>query len=193
MELGTICEFVRGNGLQKKDFTEIGKAVIHYGQIYTKYDFTVVETLSKTSEIVFEKLKKANPDDLIMATTSENVEDVGKAIVWEGEEEIGVSGDSYIIRTSQNSRYLNYWLRSISFQSQKERKVNGTKVVRINSKDIEKFEMIIPSLSEQERIVSILDNFNTLTNSLSEGLPKEIELRQKQYEYWQEQLFNFDL
>ena len=193
VELGTICEFVRGNGLQKKDFTEIGKAVIHYGQIYTKYDFTVVETLSKTSEIVFEKLKKANPDDLIMATTSENVEDVGKAIVWEGEEEIGVSGDSYIIRTSQNSRYLNYWLRSISFQSQKERKVNGTKVVRINSKDIEKFEMIIPSLSEQERIVSILDNFNTLTNSLSEGLPKEIELRQKQYEYWQEQLFNFDL
>ena len=190
MELGVICNFIRGNGLQKKDFTTDGKPVIHYGQIYTKYDFSLDETLSKTSEVVFEKLKKAQPNDLVMATTSENVEDVGKAIVWEGKEEIGISGDSYIIQTSQNSRYLNYWLRSISFQSQKERKVTGTKVVRINSKDMEKFQIVIPSLTEQERIVSILDNFNTLTNSLSEGLPKEIELRQKQYEYWREQLLN---
>lgn len=193
VELGSICEFVRGNGLQKKDFTEIGKSVIHYGQIYTKYDFTVTETLSKTSEIVFEKLKKAQPNDLVMATTSENVEDVGKAIVWEGKEEIGISGDSYIIQTTQNSRYLNYWLRSTSFQTQKERKATGTKVIRINSKDIEKFQILLPSLIEQERIVAILDKFNILTHSLSEGLPKEIELRQKQYEYWREQLFNFNL
>ena len=191
MELGVICNFIRGNGLQKKDFTTDGKPVIHYGQIYTKYDFSLDETLSKTSEVVFEKLKKAQPNDLVMATTSENVEDVGKAIVWEGKEEIGISGDSYIIQTSQNSRFLNYWLRSISFQSQKERKVTGTKVVRINSKDMEKVQIVVPSITEQERIVSILDNFNTLTNSLSEGLPKEIELRQKQYEYWREQLLNF--
>ena len=84
MELGSICEFVRGNGLQKKEFTQVGRSVIHYGQIYTKYDFTVVHTFSKTSEMVFKKLKKAQPNDLVMATTSENVEDVGKAIVWEG-------------------------------------------------------------------------------------------------------------
>ena len=190
--MGSVCEFVRGNGLQKKDFTEIGKSVIHYGQIYTKYDFTVTETLSKTSEIVFKMIKKAYPNDLVMATTSENDEDVGKAIVWEGKEEIGISGDSYIIRTNQNSRYLNYWFRSISFQSQKERKVTGTKVIRINSKDMEKFQIVLPSLSEQERIVSILDNFNILTNSLSEGLSKEIELRQKQYEYWRDELLNFN-
>ena len=192
VELGAICEFVRGNGLQKKDFTEIGKSVIHYGQIYTKYDFTVTETLSKTSVIVFEKLKKAYPNDLIMATTSENVEDVGKAIVWEGKEEIGISGDSYIIQTNQNSRYLNYCFRSTSFQSQKERKVTGTKVIRINSKDMEKFKIVLPSLTEQKRIVSILNHFNTLTHSLSEGLPKEIELREKQYEYWREQLLHFN-
>ena len=56
-----------------------------------------------------------------------------------------------------------------------------------------KFKFIIPSIKRQREIVYILDNFNTLTNSLSEGLPKEIELRQKQYEYWREQLLNFDL
>ena len=43
---------------------------------------------------------------------------------------------------------------------------------------------ILGSIAEQERIVSILDKFDTLTNSIVEGLPKEIELRQKQYEYY---------
>lgn len=54
-----------------------------------------------------------------------------------------------------------------------------------------KFKFIIPSIKRQREIISILDHFNTLTTSLSEGLPKEIELRQKQYEYWREQLLNF--
>ena len=91
-----------------------------------------------------------------MAITSENVEDVGKAIVWEGKEEIGISGDSYIIRTNQNSRYLNYWFRSISFQSQKERKVTGTKVIRINSKDMEQFKIVLPPLTEQKELSPFL-------------------------------------
>lgn len=48
-----------------------------------------------------------------------------------------------------------------------------------------------PPLEEQERIVSILDKFDTLTTSLTEGLPKEIELRQKQYEYYRNMLLSF--
>lgn len=53
-----------------------------------------------------------------------------------------------------------------------------------------KFLIPIP-LEEQERIVSILDKFDTLTTSLTEGLPKEIELRQKQYEYYRNMLLSF--
>lgn len=49
----------------------------------------------------------------------------------------------------------------------------------------------IPSLEEQEHIVSILDKFDALTTSLTEGLPKEIELRQKQYEYYRNMLLSF--
>ena len=49
----------------------------------------------------------------------------------------------------------------------------------------------VPSLEEQARIVSILDKFDALTNSLSEGLPREIDLRQQQYEYYRDMLFNF--
>jgi type I restriction enzyme S subunit len=53
------------------------------------------------------------------------------------------------------------------------------------------FQIPIPPLEEQARIVSILDKFDTLTTSLSEGLPKEIELRKKQYEYYRNLLLTF--
>lgn len=49
----------------------------------------------------------------------------------------------------------------------------------------------IPPLSEQLRIVGILDKFDTLVGSLSEGLPREIELRHKQYEYYRDKLLTF--
>jgi type I restriction enzyme S subunit len=53
------------------------------------------------------------------------------------------------------------------------------------------FDISFPPLKEQERIVSILDKFDTLANSISEGLPKEIELRRKQYEYYRDLLLTF--
>lgn len=189
--LGAICEFTRGNGLQKKDFTSDGFPVIHYGQIYTKYGFSTTQTVSFTKKEIFDRLKKANSNDLVMATTSENIEDVGKAVVWEGSEQIGVSGDAYIIHTSQNARYLNYFFNSTLFQIQKERKVSGTKVIRINAKDMDKFVINLPSLSKQIEIASILDNFELLISDISQGLPKEIELRQKQYEYYRDKLLSF--
>ena len=192
VESGAICDFTRGNGLQKKDFTEDGFPVIHYGQIYTRYGFSTKTTISYTNQSIFDKLKKAQPNDIIMATTSENVEDVGKSVVWEGDGEIGISGDAYILHTSQNARFINYYLKSIHFQTQKEKKVTGTKVIRISSNDMQNFTIIIPSIENQSRIVSILDRFDNLVNSISNGLPKEIALRQKQYEYFRDKLLSFD-
>ena len=68
----------------------------------------------------------------------------------------------------------------------------------LNSGIIKNFQIPIPfaddkqkSLAEQSRIVSILDNFDALTNSITEGLPREIELRQKQYEYYRDLLLSF--
>ena len=56
---------------------------------------------------------------------------------------------------------------------------------------LNKVSIPIPPLAEQARIVAILDKFDALTNSIIEGLPREIELRQKQYEYYRDMLFNF--
>lgn len=68
---------------------------------------------------------------------------------------------------------------------------NMAGVPALNKKDLVGFPVPIPSPAEQERIVAILDKFDTLTNSASEGLPLEIALRQKQYEYYRNLLLGF--
>lgn len=193
VELGAIGDIIRGNGLQKKDFQDAGIPCIHYGQIYTYYGIETDITKSFINLELSKKLQKAKTGDLIVATTSENVEDVGKSLVWLGKDEVCIGGHSCIIRAEQNSKYLAYFFRTSYFQNQKKKRVLGTKVIELYPKNLAKIQIILPPLSTQSQIVTVLDNFNTLTNSLSEGLPKEIELRQKQYEYWREQLLNFDL
>ena len=190
--LGEIGEFTRGNGLQKKDFQEEGNPVIHYGQIYTKYGFVADEVLSYVSDEIFSKLRKAQKNDILIATTSENVEDVGKSIVWLGDEEIGFSGDMYSYRTEQNSKYIAYYFQTNAFQKQKERKATGTKMIRIHAEDMEKFEIPLPPLSLQNKIVKVLDKFQVLLADRKGLLPAEIEERQKQYEYYREKLLTFD-
>ena len=61
----------------------------------------------------------------------------------------------------------------------------------MNKKDLIGFSVPIPSVAEQARIVAILDKFDALTNSISEGLPREIGLRQKQYEHYRNLLLSF--
>ena len=61
----------------------------------------------------------------------------------------------------------------------------------VRASDFEIYKIPVPLLEEQDRIVSILDKFDLLTTSISEGLPKEIELRKKQYEYYRDLLLTF--
>lgn len=191
MSLGELGTFTRGSGLQKKDFTPTGIGCIHYGQIYTYYGTDAYKTKSFVSQEFAQKARKAKNGDLIIATTSENDEDVCKAVAWLGDEEIAVSSDACFYAHTMNPKYVAYYFQTEQFQKQKRCFITGTKVRRVNSNDLAKIKIPVPPLAEQERIVSILDKFDTLTNSISEGLPKEIELRRKQYEYYRNQLLSF--
>ncbi|MEX9773402.1 restriction endonuclease subunit S [Morganella morganii] len=91
-----------------------------------------------------------------------------------------------------STRYLNYVLDMTPISS-----TEGG-IPQLTVPMVKKITVPIPfpdnpekSLAEQARIVSILDKFDTLTNSITEGLPREIELRQKQYEYYRNLLFSF--
>ena len=187
-ELGT---FTRGSGLQKKDFTPTGVGCIHYGQIYTYYGTYTYKTKSFVSHEFAQHARKAKYGDLVIATTSENDEDVCKAVVWLGDEDIAISSDACFYTHTLNPKYVAYYFQTEQFQKQKRSFITGTKVRRVNANDLAKIKIPVPPLAEQERIVSILDKFDSLTNSISEGLPKEIELRRKQYEYYRNKLLSF--
>ena len=189
--LSEICSMERGGNFQKKHFTEEGVPAIHYGKIYTYYGLYTDKTLNFIDGEIAKKQKFANNNDIVMAVTSENVEDVCKCVVWEGKEPVAVSGHSVIIRHNQNARFLAYYFTTSHFQRQKERYCIGTKVIEMKPDNLAKILVPIPSIEEQNRIVSILDKFYSITNDISEGLPAEIELRQKQYEYYRDKLLTF--
>lgn len=189
--LGSLGTFVRGNGLQKKDLQESGNPVIHYGQVFTRYGLYEDKTLSYANDEVYNKLRKAEKGDLVIATTSENDEDVCKALAWLGETPAGISGDAYIYRHEMNPKYVSYFFTTHDFQRQKLRHITGTKVRRVSGKNLETIEIPLPPLEEQQRIVDILDRFDALTSSLSEGLPAELAARRSQYEYYRDQLLSF--
>lgn len=189
--LGEVGAFIRGGGLQKKDFTATGVGCIHYGQIYTHYGTYATKTKSFVSEEFAKKARIAKPGDLVIATTSENDEDLCKAVAWIGDEDIAVSSDACFYRHNMEPKYVAYFFQTEYFKKQKSPFITGAKVRRVNANDLAKFKIPVPTLKEQARIVAILDKFDTLTTSISEGLPKEIELRQKQYEYYRDLLLTF--
>lgn len=191
MKLSEIGTFIRGNGIQKKDFVESGVGCIHYGQIHTHYKTYVYQTKSFVTEEYAKKLRKAQKGDLVIATTSEDADGVCKCVAWLGEKEIAVSTDAYIFHHNQNPKYLSYLFQTDMFLEHKKKYATGTKVIRVSGDNIGKFCFPLPPLAEQERIVSILDNFEALVNDISMGLPAEIEARRKQYEYYRNKLLTF--
>jgi type I restriction enzyme S subunit len=189
--LGEIGMLIRGNGLQKKDFTESGVGCIHYGQIYTYYGTFADKTKSFVSPELANKLQKIGRGDLIIANTGENVDDICKAVAWLGDETIVTGGHSTIFKHNQNPKYLAYYFQTKDFFDQKRRIAKGTKVIEVAPKDLGKIKIPIPPLEEQARIIAILDKFEALLNDISVGLPAEIAARRQQYEYYRNKLLTF--
>ena len=190
--LGEIGEMIKGSGIQKSDFVEEGKPCIHYGQVHTFYGTFAYKNKSYISEELYAKCKKAHTGDLVIAKTSEDVEACCKATAWLGDEDVAVSGDAHIYRHTQNPKYMAYLFQTEMFAQQKRRCATGAKVTRVHGDDMLKFRFPLPSLAEQERIVSILDKFEALTTSLSDGIPAEQAAQQKRYEYYRDLLLTFD-
>ncbi|WP_075566653.1 restriction endonuclease subunit S [Ihuprevotella massiliensis] len=87
------------------------------------------------------------------------------------------------------SKFVFYYFYVIDDWCKKN--VNVSSFPSVSVPKLKNLDFPIPPLSEQARIVEILDKFDTLTNSISEGLPLEIQLRKQQYEYYREQLLDF--
>ena len=189
--IAEIGEIVRGNGLQKKDFTQTGIGCIHYGQIYTYYGIFTYETKSFVSPELAKTLKKVEKGDLVIAVTSENMEDVCKCVAYLGEATIVTGGHAMILKHKENPKYLAYYFKTKEFFDQKTRFARGAKVIDISKGDMEKIIIPIPPPEIQSEIVRILDNFTELEAELETELKAELEARRKQYQYYRDQLLSF--
>lgn len=121
---------------------------------------------------------------------------IGRTVIFDGKESyfqdsniVWIENDEKIIL----NKYLFYF-----YQIAKWEISEGGTIQRLYNENLRKLEIPVPfprnpekSLAEQARIVRILDKFDTLSTSITEGLPREIELRQKQYEYYRDLLFSF--
>ena len=100
-----------------------------------------------------------------------------------------VNNHAHVLKfeTYAERKYVEYYLNSIDLTPY----ISGAAQPKLNQKNLNSIKIPNPSLEEKKRIVSILDKFDALTTSLTEGLPREIELRQQQYEYYRDLLLSF--
>ncbi len=186
--LGEIGTFTKGTGLLKSDFREMGFPCIHYGQIHTYYNTVTVQTISFCEESYANKLRKASYGDLLIATTSEDVEACCKAVTWLGKGEVAYSGDSHCFSHNQDPKFVAYLFQTEMFAKQKRMAATGAKVVRVSGESMATFSFAFPPLTIQHSIVRTLDAFEGYISRLE----KLIALREKQYEYYREKLLTFE-
>ncbi len=114
---------------------------------------------------------------------------IGKTVIFDGQDAYFQDSNIVWIENDESmalNKYLYYCYQVIKWKT-----AEGGTINRLYNDIIKKTRIPLPPLSVQREIVEILDKFDTLTNSISEGLPKEIELRRKQYEYYRNQLLSF--
>ena len=187
--LGEVAELKRGSGMPKKMFTDAGIPAIHYGHIYTKYGIYTKVAAAYVDKANSQKLTLVYPGDLVVANTSENLEDVGKAVTWLGESVAVTGGHATVVRSSvMNTVFLSYYFRTEEFSRKKQRYSRGTKVIELSAVNLAKILIPVPPLEVQCEIVRILDQFTTLEAELE----AELEARRAQYEYYREQLLSYD-
>ena len=179
--LGSFAQYSKD---RKKDDSTVS---VYVGVENLKSDFQgCIPTESTNPGVIFRK------DDILLG----NIRPYLKKM-WRADSDGVASPDVLVVRIrdefSENisSRYLYHLLASNEFVGYNVAHSRGGKMPRGNKAKILEFEAPIPPLEEQQRIVDILDRFDALTTSLSEGLPAELAARRSQYEYYRDQLLSF--
>ncbi|MFM1622341.1 restriction endonuclease subunit S [Streptococcus mutans] len=169
VSLGSICSISRGKRLVRSQLNKNGKYPVYQNSLIPLGYF------NETNEEV-------NTTFIISAGAAGEI-GFSKQPFWKADD-VWTMSSEFI-----NQRFLYYTL--LSNQPKIKGQVRKASIPRLSKNVIENLTVCLPESEGQSRIVSVLDKFDTLTNSISEGLPKEINLRQKQYEYFRDKLLTF--
>jgi len=189
--LKELGEFTRGKRFVKTDIQSEGFPCIHYGEMYTHYKIWATEAKSFLNLPLASKLRTAKYGDVIIVAAGETIEDIGKGVAWLGKTEVVTHDACFSFSHQMHPNYVSHFLQTDLFHSQIKRHISSGKISAINAVGLGKAKIPVPSLEEQKRIASILDNFDLLIDDMIVGLPGEINTRKKQYEYYRNQLLTF--
>jgi type I restriction enzyme S subunit len=164
--LGEVCESISSG--KNKDKSEVGK--------FPVYGSTGV--IGRTDNRVYDV------EQILVARVGANA---GRVNIATGEYDVSDNTLILKIKDKYSLKYLFYYLVNLNLN----RFVKGAGQPLLTAGQLKAILVPVPSPEEQARIVTILDKFDALTNSITEGLPREIELRQKQYEYYRDLLLSF--
>ncbi|MCW6666626.1 restriction endonuclease subunit S [Aerococcaceae bacterium NML190938] len=195
--LGEIFEFK--NGLNKgKEYFGRGTPIINYMDVY-KNNYIVPEKVNGLVEVNENEISRFSirKGDVFFTRTSETVDDIGKATVLLEDIKDGVFS-GFILRARPKTnmllpKYCAYCFSTSDFRKNVVRYSTYTTRALTNGGTLSNLKIPIPPLHIQEKIVEVLDNFDKVCNDLNIGLPKEIEQRQQQYEYYRDLLLTFDV
>ena len=196
--LGEVAKLYGGlNGKRKQDFQNGNVQFITYKNVYDHIEVNPKElALVRVDEN--ERQNAVRYGDVLITGSSETMEDVGmaSAVTTHYERPIYLNSFSFGIRFFEGipltPEFAKYLFRSPVLRRQIVKTASGVTRFNISKSRFNLIHIPLPPLAEQERIVRILDKFSTLTTSLTAGLPREIALRRRQYEYYREQLLSFE-
>ncbi|MFA6759718.1 MAG: restriction endonuclease subunit S, partial [Sulfuricurvum sp.] len=159
----------------------------------SRENYTITETIEISSKNAPSRAQKiVYKDDVIFATTRPTQQRL--TLIDENFSGEIASTGYCVLRVKTNEalpKWIYYNLFSSGFKKYLEDNQSGSAYPAISDGKVKEFTVPIPPLKTQEKIVSILDKFDTLANSIKEGLPREIELRTKQYEHYRDLLLRF--
>ena len=161
--LGEIASITRGERFTADDYvSENGIPCIHYGEIYTSYGAIATSTISQVRKELEPFLRFANPGDIIVAGTSENVKDVCKAVAWLGNSQVAYHDDSFAISFDGDPVFLTSCFQTGEFYVRKAAAAHGVKVMRVSQEALSVITIPLPPLSEQSAIGALFRNLDDL-------------------------------
>jgi type I restriction enzyme, S subunit len=192
MQLSQCCVSIADGDHQAPPQTNTGIPFITISNVSNSYqiDFTNTKFVSESYYSELDDKRKAQKNDILYTV----VGSFGIPVFIDDNRKFTFQRHIAILRPNGNvilPKYLYYVFRSSNFLKQAHAVAVGAAQKTITLTALNRMKVPVPSLEEQACIVVILDKFDTLTHSISEGLPREIALRQKQYEYYRDLLLTF--
>lgn len=191
MQLGEVCNKVstiKWKNNQDKEYKYIDLSSLN------RNNNTIEDAMVITNDNAPSRAQQiVKKDDVLFGTTRPTLR---RYCIIPNEYNNQICSTGYcVLRADTNiiiPQYLFFMLTTNSFYNYVEEKQSGASYPSISDTLIKKYIIPVPPLEEQERIVAILDKFDSLVNDISEGLPAELTARRQQYEYYRNKLLTFD-